>query len=185
MPPPPETGGEGSAPNPDITFVTEENRDGVRSHAMREHWKRRRHILTSHGNKRSQRTPRQILPNPGGIYSEGTPSAPNSISSATVSSQPSDGSTDSLPAIASDMPTYPNTLPDEDRSAIIDGIPSQALSGMNLALSCSRLDPFDKFPIKLTVQHHKLLHHCKPSKKPCGDITNKFTRAQHICRNDV
>ncbi|KAJ3518215.1 hypothetical protein NM208_g14598 [Fusarium decemcellulare] len=42
---------------------------------------------------------------------------------------------------------------------MMNGIPGQAISGMNLALGSSRLDPFDRFPIKLTSQHHKLLHH--------------------------
>lgn len=46
-------------------------------------------------------------------------------------------------------------------SAHLEGIPAQALSGMNLALGSCRLDPFDKFPVKLTTQHHKLLLHCK------------------------
>ncbi|KAJ4246489.1 hypothetical protein NW757_009538 [Fusarium falciforme] len=30
---------------------------------------------------------------------------------------------------------------------------------MNLALGSARLDPFDQFPVQLTSQHHKLLHH--------------------------
>ena len=49
----------------------------------------------------------------------------------------------------------------------LDGIPTQALTGMNRVLGCGRLDPFDMFPVKLTPQHHKLLHHCELPKAPC------------------
>lgn len=41
------------------------------------------------------------------------------------------------------------------------GIPAQILNGLNLALGSVRLDPFDQFPVRLTSQHHKLLHHCE------------------------
>jgi len=48
----------------------------------------------------------------------------------------------------------------EALSTFPGGIPTQILTGVNRALACSQLDPFDKFPVKLTAQHHKLLHHC-------------------------
>jgi hypothetical protein len=52
-------------------------------------------------------------------------------------------------------------------AALPGGIPTQLLAGVNTALACSQLDPFDVFPVKLTVQHHQLLHHCEFF-FPCG-----------------
>ncbi|KAF4957964.1 hypothetical protein FGADI_2793 [Fusarium gaditjirri] len=50
-------------------------------------------------------------------------------------------------------------IPNNERQSDLEGIPSQILSGMNLAMGSSRLDPFDQLPMKLSVIHHKLLHH--------------------------
>ncbi|RMJ15815.1 hypothetical protein CDV36_004514 [Fusarium kuroshium] len=46
-----------------------------------------------------------------------------------------------------------------DMDSMMNGLPGQAMSGMNLALGSARLDPFDQFPVQLTTQHHRLLHH--------------------------
>lgn len=39
-------------------------------------------------------------------------------------------------------------------------LPTQLLTGLNHALSSSKLDPFYMFPVALTSEHHKLIHHC-------------------------
>ncbi|KAH6649040.1 hypothetical protein BKA67DRAFT_682151 [Truncatella angustata] len=46
------------------------------------------------------------------------------------------------------------------RQDIPRGIPGQILAGMDRLLACGRLDPFDSFPVQLTPEHHKLIHHC-------------------------
>lgn len=48
-----------------------------------------------------------------------------------------------------------------DLDSMMNGVPGHAMSRMNLALGSARLDPFDQFPIHLTSQHHRLLHHCE------------------------
>lgn len=40
------------------------------------------------------------------------------------------------------------------------GIPTQLLTGVNHTLASCRLDPFEMFPVTLTSEHHKLMHHC-------------------------
>lgn len=42
----------------------------------------------------------------------------------------------------------------------IPGVSAQLVTGLNHALASTRLDPFDSFPIRITSQHHKLIHHC-------------------------
>ena len=43
---------------------------------------------------------------------------------------------------------------------VSSGVPAQLLTGVNHALASSRLDPFEMFPVTLTAEHHKLMHHC-------------------------
>ncbi|EFX01755.1 peroxisomal catalase [Grosmannia clavigera kw1407] len=47
----------------------------------------------------------------------------------------------------------------QHQSAATRGIPTQLLTGLNHALAGCQLDPFDMFPVRLTAQHHRLLHH--------------------------
>lgn len=130
-----------------FAFVTDQNPRGLRSHAMREHWKHRRR------QKREQARPSRPYPP---ILSKTETQQPQSVlapaPSATIGSEPCIEET-----------SQNEVQPSHGRraSGLIEGIPTQVLSGMNLALANSRLDPFDKFPVKLTAQHHKLLHHCK------------------------
>ncbi|KAM5349382.1 hypothetical protein ACJ41O_005887 [Fusarium nematophilum] len=117
---------------------------GARSHAMREHWKQRRQKMNLEKKRREKRPQHILLP---------TPSTSGAVDtqSALISE---DGSSSSNPA-----PGNLGILHGTDVGSRMSGIPGQALSGMNLALGSSRLDPFDKFPVKLTSEHHKLLHH--------------------------
>ncbi|PHH64642.1 hypothetical protein CDD82_1748 [Ophiocordyceps australis] len=62
------------------------------------------------------------------------------------------------PTVRRLMPSTPRATSASPKSTL-DGVPLQLLSGLNHALSCSRLDPFDMFPVRLTPQHHQLLHH--------------------------
>lgn len=128
---------------PGMSFAFVDNLDetgGARSHVMREHWKQRRQA--KHEKKRRAESARQqtrpILPND-------IPRVPQ-IPLEDMATRSSSAST-----------------PPTERQ----GIPTQALAGMNRALGCGRLDPFDMFPVKLTAQCHKLLHHCELPKPSC------------------
>ncbi|KAJ8131730.1 hypothetical protein O1611_g1896 [Lasiodiplodia mahajangana] len=145
---------------PSYIFVTGDNTRDGRSHAIRAHWRQRRQRTERQRREREeqeQRPPRTIMPGPGGPLNEGGPSRIQSlpgpqphiheVSDEDVADSPDD-SPGGSPAPAGDIP-----------AAILEGIPGQALSGMNLALGSSRLDPFDRFPVRFTSKHHRLLHH--------------------------
>ncbi|KAM0553319.1 hypothetical protein ACHAPJ_007332 [Fusarium lateritium] len=132
----------------EYAFVTH-HQHGARSHAMREHWKQRRRKIDSEKKRREKRPQHALLPTPS------TSTAAQSESSASTSEASSDR-TASAGGAMFDIATF-----NADMERRMNGVPGQAISGMNLALGSSRLDPFDRFPIKLTSQHHMLLHHCK------------------------
>jgi hypothetical protein len=88
-------------------------------------------------------------------------------STETASIDASCGS--SLPSSSEDSTNGQSVLSHEERiieaqlsqnESTLQGIPTQALTGLNYALAYTRLDPFDTFPVKLGPKHHKLLHHC-------------------------
>lgn len=129
----------------EFAFVNEQSAHDSRSHAMREHWKQRKrsksmHIQTTAASS-SRKSPVLLRPLP---VRSGTSAAAGS---------------------SSKRPSFSTSPKKNPTSVEIAGIPAQALSAMNLALGSCRLDPFDKFPVKLTAQHHKLLLHCKYPKK--------------------
>ena len=141
----------------EFAFVSDSNQDGTRSHAMREHWKQRRKRLSmmKQRDEEALARPRKLLPS----------SSENSAieqSSASISRKHSSAVTSH--SSGSDLGLSPGHQPRPPSP--LGGIPSQALGGMNMALGCGRLDPFDAFPVKLSPQHHQLLHHCKFDIKP-------------------
>ncbi|KAK9320202.1 hypothetical protein V1517DRAFT_264826 [Lipomyces orientalis] len=122
---------------PRFTFVFKEGQADIRSHAMRESWKRR-HKKKREKPKPLQQTPRKLL-------------------SSAVAAANSAGHSIQQPPLAPLIESqYPNIESNEDSMA---GVPFQALTGMNHALAVTRVDPFDTCPVKLTGQHQKLLHH--------------------------
>lgn len=136
-----------SPPQKEYAFVTP-HQHGARSHAMREHWRQRRHKKDLAKRQRENRPQHVLLPTP-------------STSEAT-DSQPSAETTDTNPdstVLAGGM--FDPIMFGNDMDSMMNGVPGQAMSGMNLALGSARLDPFDQFPVELTSQHHRLLHHCK------------------------
>lgn len=134
----------------EFAFVTDQSPHDVRSHAMREHWKQRRR-RKSLQHRASQQWSQPILAKSDSVAQVSAPT-PAVSPTKTTDSKACNG------YIQNDVINHSH---ERRVSNILDGIPAQVLSGMNLALGSSRLDPFDKFPIKLTAQHHKLLHHCK------------------------
>lgn len=154
----------------EFTFVLEQNQSGIRSHAMREYWKRR------HERSRSRETassipyrPRPLLPNLQ-THSQSSSSATSSSSSQPNASAPQQHYGQSVFGAANyagQEEPMASILEDTTAPAIA-GIPAQVLTGVDHALACSRLDPFDMFPVTLTAEHHKLLHHCKCIKLLCG-----------------
>lgn len=142
-------------PQKEFAFVqNESNKRELRSHAMREHWKNRRQTINEEKQKRQKRTQHTLLPTPK--------------TQSTMSDENSESSTSVLNTNASfDTALIPNN----ERQSDLEGIPYQILSGVNLAFGSSRLDPFDQLPMKLSVIHHKLLHHCKSY---CLNKTDKY-----------
>ncbi|KAL3959312.1 hypothetical protein ACCO45_007474 [Purpureocillium lilacinum] len=108
---------------------------------MREHWKQRRLSLETNKRKSAALSHRQLLPK------HRTRKRPSSSSSnSTVKEQPATSS---------------------DSDAISGGVLStlkheatgKALERSAGSSSRARFDPFETFPVRLTAQHHKLLHH--------------------------
>jgi hypothetical protein len=153
---------------PSYIFVTGDNTRDGRSHAIRAHWRQRRQRTEMQRREREeqdQRPLRTIMPGPGGPANEGGPSRMPPVSAPEPPLHVDENLDDEGPASSSDdsgrdSPFPPGEIP----LRVLEGIPAQALSGMNLALGSSRLDPFDRFPIQLTSKHHRLLHHCMSSK---------------------
>ncbi|KAF5716024.1 hypothetical protein FGLOB1_2801 [Fusarium globosum] len=130
-------------PQKKFAFVEHEsNKRELRSHAMREHWKNRRQTMNEEKQKRQKRTQHTLLPTP---TTQSTMSDENSESSSSVLN--TNASSDAA------------LVPKSELQSDLEGIPHQILSGVNLALGSSRLDPFEQLPMKLSVTHHKLLHH--------------------------
>ena len=107
---------------------------------MREYWRERRKLK---GQNKRERITRELLPKSG---PSGSPATPEQRA------QP----------VESESTDYSMTGTDRDELSVIRdvGVPTQLLAGFNHALASSRLDPFDTFPITLTSEHHKLMHHC-------------------------
>ncbi|KAF5982825.1 tachykinin family [Fusarium coicis] len=130
-------------PQKAFAFVqNESNKRELRSHAMREHWKNRRQTMNEEKQKRQKRTQHTLLPTP---TTQSTMSDENSESSSSV--------------LNTNASSETALVPNNERKSELEGIPNQILSGVNLALGSSRLDPFEQLPMKLSVTHHKLLHH--------------------------
>jgi hypothetical protein len=123
-----------------FTFVTGNIQPEARSHAMREHWKRRhqqnQEAKTSHQKRLSRQLP---------LRSKGGNNAHASSSADAISP--------SVLQYGEDMDAFNNQ--EHHR-----GVPAQLLGGMSYALLSSRPDPFQTCPVHLTSQHQKLLHHC-------------------------
>lgn len=145
--PTPNVPNDDTSENTRFAFVADQNPRDLRSHAMREHWKHRR-------RQKSEQTRRSQQYQP--ILAKTEPHQPKSAAAPALS-----GTSSVEPCIDETSQNNINRSHSRRVSDLIEGIPTQVLSGMNLALSNSRLDPFDRFPVKLTAQHHKLLYHCK------------------------
>lgn len=134
---------------------------GVRSHAMREHWKKKRRVR----RKPTTQGPRQLLPSTAAASISDPPPIPKDYHldhlhfyGAEQQLSLYQHSTGHLQQ-GEDLTT--TSTSSEDGETGIGGIMTQVLTGINHALATSRLDPFDMFPVKLTAQHHQLLHHCR------------------------
>lgn len=152
--------------NTEFTFVTAQTQNEARSHAMREYWKqRRRRLSEKKAREEGQQPYLPIRPR-----RHRGPGDSDSFENDPLRSQSSSTSGESLARSSRPRRSPPGVAPnDRQPPPPVDSIRSQALSGMNRALGCGQLDPFDKFPVQLTAQHHKLLHHCKcPNRLFCA-----------------
>ncbi|KAI1115558.1 tachykinin family protein [Nemania sp. NC0429] len=145
---------------PSYVFVSGDSGHEGRSHAIRAHWRQRRQRAEMQRREREeheQRPPRPLLPVPGGSSNEGEGSRmPSMRESPPRLPEDMDEDVDSPPGDNLGDPPSPSG---EALLGMLEGIPAQALSGMNIALGSGRLDPFDRFPVRLTSKHHRLLHH--------------------------
>ncbi|KAI0913252.1 tachykinin family protein [Ustulina deusta] len=145
---------------PTYTFITEDNSREGRSHVIRAHWRQRRQRMERQRREREeqeQRPPRAILPGPGSSSDDAGPSQIPPTSEPHLDSR--EAPEEDVANSPDESPRDPSVPPSGIASGTLEGIPAQALSRMNIALGSSRLDPFDRFPVKLTSQHHRLLHH--------------------------
>ncbi|KAJ5178826.1 Protein of unknown function DUF3468 [Penicillium capsulatum] len=128
-----------SSGTPRYKFVSGNEQSEARSHAMKEHWKRRhqrKHETGAHHRNRSSRT---LLPRAKSGSNDEDSSATNPSSSSVSEQQ-------------------------RERDMVGNrenkhSVPAQLLNGMGFALSTSRPDPFQTCPVHLTSQHQKLLYH--------------------------
>lgn len=143
-----ETTAEPDIPGTAFTFVVDETQRGLRSHAMREHWKQRRRAQQMHSMPGPSQPYRHLQPKPGTRQVAQTDPGADSARLTGAST------------VAALSATPPPAATQSEQS-LPRGIPAQALLGMDRVLSCSRLDPFDSFPVNFTAEHHKLIHHCE------------------------
>ncbi|GJN74892.1 hypothetical protein PLICBS_008985 [Purpureocillium lilacinum] len=156
---------------PQYVFVSGQDPRSMRSHAMREHWKQRRLSLETNKRKSAALSHRQLLPK------HRTRKRPSSSSSnSTVKEQPATSSdsdaisggvlstlkheaTGKALERSAGSSSRSSARGDSEEAFPIDGIPTQIYAAMDRALTGARFDPFETFPVRLTAQHHKLLHH--------------------------
>lgn len=157
-----------------FTFVTEKNQPGARTHAMRAHWQERRRRNLSQGGRVHDRTRRPLRSKPKASGS-GSASQDENLQSTAG------GTPTQVSMHVQDPGFYMNPFGVAEQQyspkekdpmsyitpGLLQGIPAQFLTGVNFALSSSRLDPFDVFPVTLTTEHHKLIHHCTSSLVCC------------------
>ncbi|KAI9930288.1 hypothetical protein MW887_012101 [Aspergillus wentii] len=142
--------GKGTGPGTShFTFVTGNIQSEARSHAMREHWKRRhdRNKEAKTSNWKKVSSSRTLLPR--------STSASNEEGSLTT--------TTSSSGLQHGERGREKGSPDGEvvgkKKHSQPGIPAQMFCGMSYALSSARPDPFQTCPVHLTSQHQKLLHH--------------------------
>ncbi len=168
----PESQKQHSPDNEEFKFVAESNRKTLRSHAMRAHWRQRKQWTGGQrgGGNGTQRHLRPLLPHRR---------ARRDCSLATHHAE--NGQDTNTCALASS-----NQLPTKGELA---GEASRALYRMIGTVACGRLDPFDRLPITLTVEHQELLHHCMfvECRIHLGAACHPHTgpRGFHVHDNDV
>lgn len=114
-----------------FAFVSGDIQSEARSHAMRQHWMRRRKHNQAKSNLRSKAS-RNLLP------------------------RSTNGDTSLANANKSQWWQH-DVVGNREKAT---SVPAQILYGVSYALSSSRPDPFQTCPVRLTSQHQKLLHHC-------------------------
>ncbi|UNI19494.1 hypothetical protein JDV02_005676 [Purpureocillium takamizusanense] len=162
---------------PEYVFVSGQDPKSMRSHAMREHWKQRRVSLeTSKQKSAAALSHRQILPKHRSSRKRGAADATSSPNPVVVEEPPaassdSDAVSGGSPSTVKHEATSKAVERSEGSSSrssrrelseeafTVDGVPMQIYAAMDRALMGARFDPFDTFPVQLTAQHHKLLHH--------------------------
>ncbi|KAH8702333.1 hypothetical protein BGW36DRAFT_372627 [Talaromyces proteolyticus] len=158
--------------HPRFAFVHEKNQPGARTHAMRSHWQdRRRRKQEEKAHDRARRPLRSKSDSSADLLASASTGKDSDVK-YTIGNAPTLGNIQDLelyrfstnPFSVTEQQQRQYTSEERDQmtliqSGLLQGIPTQFLTGANHALSSSRLDPFDVFPVALTTQHHKLIHH--------------------------
>lgn len=177
-----EPAGKAAGDTSDMSFmfVPQTLSKKARSHAMKEHWKQRRRDKrdkesAGHAESTSSKVRRMLFPKHGSHEST------NSTTSTISSTQRSQHSFSQSSGSNHVTPTEPQPTPAaaDWPTPVLPGIPEQALRGMSQVMACGRLDPFDAFPIKLSPEHHKLIHHCKYTHIPVDMFRRPIRQADN------
>lgn len=145
---PSSTPSEGSK----FTFVLDRHQAGTRNHAMRAHWTERHKARKEKKHKQEIRRQLPAIAAKERSTSQHSGSSSGQQDNAELSTAPP-----RVSPVAEQI--YNRGMAGGLQGGSL-GVPGQILTGVNHALASTRLDPFDTFPIRLTVQHHKLIHHC-------------------------
>lgn len=139
-----------------FTFVLDRHQAGTRNHAMRAHWAERHKARRENKRKNESRRqpPRLAAKERSTSQNSGSSSGPQDNTNVDPSTAPS-----RVSPVAEHSPYMGMAMTGGPQGGM-PGVPGQILMGVNHSLASTRLDPFDTFPIKLNIQHHKLIHHC-------------------------
>lgn len=140
-------------------FVLGRSQPGIRSHAMRQFWRRRQRTNEdlSHPIRNNPSTLRTLLPKSNQARSQ--------KELEDFQQQLSAQQGDQDVAETGDLDT-------ETKEKI--GIPAQVLSGIELAFASVDWSPFKESPVTMTAEHHKLLYHCKSPAFCCRTMCNSL-----------
>ncbi|KAF5856106.1 hypothetical protein ETB97_007868 [Aspergillus alliaceus] len=129
-------------------FVLEKDQPGIRSHAMRQFW-RQRQANAKEGSSDASPSSRPLYPR---ILSpnDGTQDH-NQFEGLKVFLQ-------QMSALQSKEQRAESASTDKSRTET-SGIPAQILAGVRHAFEFVSGDPYDQFPVTLTMAHRKLIYH--------------------------
>lgn len=140
---------------PEYAFVTGARSSDARSHAMRMHW-RSKHRRSSKDAKQPKHPQRSLAPLKPFAFAHST-AAGSRASDETLRESTSRDAGAELRAQADGL------VVDYDRPRRGSSEPMQYVGPSLLPAAATLPDPFQSCPVRLTTEHQKLLHHCRPT----------------------